>query len=132
MAKWFVNVLLGELKERSLSDTEADGTELGHLIRFVDQGDISSTAGKTVLAELFNQGGDANGHIERLGLRQVSDTGAIGEAIDAVLTANPDKVEAYQAGRKALFGFFVGQAMKATGGRANLKVVQEILREKLD
>ena len=98
VAKWFVNVLLGELKERSLADTQADGAELGHLIRFVDQGDISSTAGKAVLAELFNQGGMPTGTSRGI------HTGAIGEAIEG-LTANPDKVEAYQS--DVSFGFFV-------------------------
>jgi aspartyl-tRNA(Asn)/glutamyl-tRNA(Gln) amidotransferase subunit B len=83
--------------------------------------------------EIMLETGDAPSKIvEEKGLRQTSDTGAIDDEIDKILTANADKVAEYKAGKQALFGFFVGQTMKAMAGKANPQIVNERLRAKLD
>ncbi|MEE2789596.1 MAG: hypothetical protein VX589_19815 [Myxococcota bacterium] len=131
VAKWFVNVLLGELKERALHETRADGKALGVLVKRVSENVISSSAGKTVLAVLLETGGDVDGHIQQLGLAQVSDEAALTQTIDEIIEAFPEKVDAYRNGRTGLFGFFVGQCMKATGGRADPQVLKALLKDRL-
>ena len=81
---------------------------------------------------MFDTGKAAGDIVEEKGLKQVSDTGAIEAAVDAVISANPDKVAEYKGGKDKLFGFFMGQVMKATQGKANPGVVTEILKPKLD
>jgi len=80
---------------------------------------------------MWNGGGDADTVIEKKGLKQVTDTGAIEKVIDDVMAANPDNVAAYRGGKDKLFGFFVGQVMKATQGKANPAQVNELLKKKL-
>jgi aspartyl-tRNA(Asn)/glutamyl-tRNA(Gln) amidotransferase subunit B len=84
-----------------------------------------------VLEKMLESGDGAAAIVEREGLKQTSDTGAIEAAIDGILAANADKVEQYKAGKEALFGFFVGQTMKAMQGKANPGVVNELLKKKL-
>jgi aspartyl-tRNA(Asn)/glutamyl-tRNA(Gln) amidotransferase subunit B len=131
------NWLKGELlRELDAAGTPADESpvspeELGALVRAVEEGRISGKQGKDVLVEMFKTGKGANQTIEDLGLAQVSDAGEIEKIVADVLAANPQQLEAYRGGKEALFGFFVGQVMKASKGKANPKVVNELLKEKL-
>jgi Asp-tRNA(Asn)/Glu-tRNA(Gln) amidotransferase B subunit len=97
----------------------------------VDGGDISGGAERTVLAEMAREGGVPAEIVERRGLRQVSDAGALEPAVDAVLAANAGKAEEYRAGKTGLLGFFVGQVVRQSGGCANPALVREIVERKL-
>jgi aspartyl-tRNA(Asn)/glutamyl-tRNA(Gln) amidotransferase subunit B len=97
----------------------------------IDEAKISGKQGKDVLVAMFKTGKPAATIVEEQGLVQVSDTGEIDGLIDAVIAANPDPVAAYRSGKETLIGFFVGQVIKASKGKANPKIVNERLREKL-
>jgi aspartyl-tRNA(Asn)/glutamyl-tRNA(Gln) amidotransferase subunit B len=131
------NWLKGELlRELDAAGTDADASpvspeELGALVRAVEEGRISGKQGKDVLAEMFKTGKGAQAVIEEQGLAQVSDAGVIEKIVTDVLDANPQQLEQYRAGKETLFGFFVGQVLKASKGKANPKVVNELLKEKL-
>ncbi|MDT5296182.1 MAG: aspartyl-tRNA(Asn)/glutamyl-tRNA(Gln) amidotransferase subunit [Acidobacteriota bacterium] len=131
------NWLKGELlRELDAAGTDADASpvspeELGALVRAVEEGRISGKQGKDVLAEMFKTGKGAQAVIEEQGLAQVSDAGVIEKIVTDVLAANPQQLEQYRAGKETLFGFFVGQVLKASKGKANPKVVNELLKEKL-
>jgi aspartyl-tRNA(Asn)/glutamyl-tRNA(Gln) amidotransferase subunit B len=101
-------------------------------VRLIDEEKISGKQGKDVLVEMFKSGKTAQAIIEEKGLVQLSDTGQIDSLIDEVIDANPDQVASYRGGKEALFGFFVGQVIKASRGKANPKIVNERLREKLN
>ena len=103
----------------------------GALVKLIDDGAISGKQGKDVLVEMFASGKTAATVIEEKGLVQVSDAGEIDRVIDEVIAANAKQLEQYRAGKETLFGFFVGQVMKASKGKANPKIVNERLREKL-
>ena len=100
-------------------------------MRLIDEGKISGKQGKDVLVEMFKTGKAAQTIIEEQGLVQVSDTAEIDTLIENVIAANPDQVASYRSGKEALIGFFVGQVIKASKGKANPKVVNERLRAKL-
>jgi aspartyl-tRNA(Asn)/glutamyl-tRNA(Gln) amidotransferase subunit B len=104
---------------------------MGALLRLIDDGTISGKQGKDVLVEMFASGKSAAAIIAERGLVQVSDMGEIDRVIDEVIAASPKQLEQYRAGKETLFGFFVGQVMKASKGKANPKVVNERLKEKL-
>ena len=101
------------------------------MIDFEADGTVSGRIAKQVFETMFETGEDAGDIIKRQGLKQVSDSGAIEAEVDTVLAANPDQVAAYKGGKDKLMGFFVGQVMKATQGKANPQAVNEILRKKL-
>ena len=105
--------------------------ELGALVRLIDEGAISGKQGKDVLVEMYATGKAASAIVLERGLVQVSDASAIDPIIDEVIAASPQQLAQYRAGKETLFGFFVGQVMKASKGKANPKVVNERLREKL-
>ena len=130
-ARWMTNVLLAELKDADVADIATDGAAFGRLVALVDEGALSTTAAKEVLAELLTAGGEPAEILERRGLRQVSDTDALVAEIEAVLAANPGELASYRDGKTQLFGFFVGQVMRGSGGNANPKLVQQLLRERL-
>lgn len=132
-SNWIRSELLRELEAAGL-DAERSPVapeELGALVRVIDEGRISGKQAKDVLVEMFATGKSAAHIIEERGLAQVSDTGEIERIIDDVLAANPQQLEQYRAGKDALFGFFVGQVMKASKGKANPKVANELLKAKL-
>jgi glutaminyl-tRNA synthetase len=131
VANWIINDLITELKTQGINELAFDAGDLRKLIRLVEEGAISSSAGKTVLAELTEKGGDPEVIIESKGLRQISDAGALEPIVAAVIAANPDKVEAYHGGKTGLLGFFVGQVMGRSGGRANPALVKEMLESRL-
>ena len=101
------------------------------LLALVGDGTISGSAAKQVLEKMLETGDAPGVIVEREGLTQTSDTGAIEAAVDAILAANADKVEQYRAGKEALFGFFVGQTMKAMQGKGNPQLVNQVLKAKL-
>ena len=101
------------------------------LLRLLDEGVISGAGAKQALEDAFSSGDGIAAIVERRSLRQVSDAGALGAAVDEAIAANPDVVEKLRGGNQGVVGFLVGQVMKATGGTANPKVVQELLRERL-
>jgi len=106
--------------------------DLGELVKLVDADKISGKQGKEVLVEMFQTGKTAGSIIEERGMVQVSDTGEIDNIIDQVIASNPQQLEQYRAGKETLFGFFVGQVIKASKGKANPKVVNERLKSKLN
>ena len=132
-ANWVVAELFGALNRRgeSIADTPISPDEAAELLKLVADGTISGTIAKQVFEIMLETGEAPSRIVEERGLRQTSDTGAIDDAIDKVLADNADKVEQYKAGKEALFGFFVGQTMKAMAGKANPQVVNERLRAKL-
>ena len=100
-------------------------------MRLIDEAKISGKQGKDVLVEMFKTGKPAQAIIEEQGLVQLSDTSEIDALIDSVIAANPDQLASYRSGKETLFGFFVGQVIKASKGKANPKVVNERLRTRL-
>jgi aspartyl-tRNA(Asn)/glutamyl-tRNA(Gln) amidotransferase subunit B len=132
-ANWVVAELFGALNRRgeSITDTPISPEEAAELLKLVADGTISGTIAKQVFEIMLETGDAPSTIVDERGLKQTSDTGAIDAAVDKVLADNADKVAEYQAGKQALFGFFVGQVMKAMAGKANPQVVNERLRTKL-
>jgi len=130
---WLTVELPARLKgEVTLINSPVNAEKLGLLVKRIDDKTISGKAAKEVLDFLMeNEGTEVDATIEKLGLKQVTDTGAIEAMCDEIINANQDKVEQYKAGKEKLFGFFVGQVMKASKGSANPQVVNEILKVKL-
>jgi aspartyl-tRNA(Asn)/glutamyl-tRNA(Gln) amidotransferase subunit B len=136
-AKLCANWVMGEL-QRALNDSGMRVADcpvtppmLNGMLRRIDDNTISNKIAKTVFDAMWQSGKDADAIIEEQGLKQVTDTGAIEAAIDAVLAANPGQVEEYRAGKDKLMGFFVGQVMRATKGKANPAALNELLKKKL-
>jgi len=132
-ANWVVAELFGALNRLGKSIEECSVTPAGaaELLKLVADGTISNTIAKQVFEITLETGEGAAEIVDKRGLKQTSDTGAIDAAIDKVLADNADKVDQYKAGKEALFGFFVGQTMKAMAGKANPQLVNERLRAKL-
>ncbi|WP_297443856.1 Asp-tRNA(Asn)/Glu-tRNA(Gln) amidotransferase subunit GatB [Sulfurimonas sp.] len=130
---WLTVELLGRLKgEINLSNSPVNAVKLGFLVKRIDDKTISGKAAKEVLDYLMeNEEVTVDDAIDTLGLKQVTDTGAIEAICNEIISANPEKVTQYQGGKEKLFGFFVGQVMKASKGSANPQVVNEILKAKL-
>ena len=105
-------------------------TQLGSIIDLIASGAISGKIAKDVFEIVWSDGGDPAEIVEKRGLKQVTDTGAIEKAVDAIIAANPDKVEQVKA-KPAMLGWFVGQVMKSTGGKANPQAVNDALKKKL-
>ena len=137
--KTAVNFMMGEiaayLKENKIeiSDTKLTPQNLAELISLIEKGTISNNTGKQILIEdMITSGETASSVVERKGLSQISDEGAIREIVKTVINANPAQVAAYRNGKTNLLGFFVGQVMKETKGRANPKSVNEIVKQFLE
>ncbi|MDO8454555.1 MAG: Asp-tRNA(Asn)/Glu-tRNA(Gln) amidotransferase subunit GatB [Sulfurimonas sp.] len=129
---WLTTELQGRLKgEMNITNSPVNAEKLGHLVKRIEDGTISGKAAKEVLDFLMENESDVDSVIDTLGLKQVSDTGAIEAICDAVIAANPDKAEEYRSGKDKLFGFFVGQVMKESKGSANPQTVNELLKAKL-
>ncbi|MBL8557213.1 MAG: Asp-tRNA(Asn)/Glu-tRNA(Gln) amidotransferase subunit GatB [Hyphomonadaceae bacterium] len=131
-ANWVTQELFGALNklEKTLGESPVSAKQLGGLIDLMSDGTINGKIAKDVFAKMLESGDDAGVIVERDGLRQVTDTGAIEKAIDDLIAANPDKVAEVKEKPK-MFGWWVGQTMKATGGKANPAVVNELLKKKL-
>ncbi|MDG1436279.1 MAG: Asp-tRNA(Asn)/Glu-tRNA(Gln) amidotransferase subunit GatB [Rickettsiaceae bacterium] len=134
VANWLSSELFGRLNKNSmsLSECKITPTMLRDLVSLIEKGTISGKIAKTVFEEMFDSGNSAEQIVKDKGLVQVSDRGSIEPIIDEVIAANSDSVEAYRGGKDKLFGFFVGQVMKKTGGKASPSMVNELLKEKLD
>jgi aspartyl-tRNA(Asn)/glutamyl-tRNA(Gln) amidotransferase subunit B len=132
-ANWVMGDLFGALNRLGLEigQSPVSAEQLGALLDLIADGTISGRLAKDVFAEMVASGADPGAVIEAKGLRQVTDSGAIEAAIDTVLAAQADKVAEYRAGRDKLYGFFVGQIMRATEGKANPALVNQLLRKKL-
>ena len=132
-ANWVINELLGALNkdEKRLKDSPISAKQLGGLIALITDSTISGKIAKDVFAEMYKTGHDANKIVAEKGLKQVTDTGEIKAIIDKVIVDNPDNVAKYKGGKDKLFGFFVGQVMRETSGKANPAMVNELLKEKL-
>ncbi|MDP9096201.1 MAG: Asp-tRNA(Asn)/Glu-tRNA(Gln) amidotransferase GatCAB subunit B, partial [Pseudomonadota bacterium] len=104
---------------------------LGEMIDLIADGTISGRLAKDVFAAMVETGESPAAIVDSRGLRQVTDTGAIEAAVDQVLAANPDKLAEFRAGKDKLFGFFVGQVMKAMAGKGNPALVNDVLRARL-
>lgn len=132
-ANWLTSELFGALNKlgKGLDNSPVSPEAGAELLGLVGNGTISGSIAKQVLEKMLETGDRAGVIVEREGLKQNSDTGAIEAVIDTVLAANADKVEQYRGGKEALFGFFVGQTMKAMQGKANPGVINELLKKKL-
>ena len=128
---------LGELaaalrkSDLEIADSPVDAHRLAGLIKRIKDQTISGTIAKQVFEAMWRGEGDADGIIAAKGLRQITDSGAIEAMIDEIIAANPAQVEQFRAGKEKVLGFFVGQVMKATQGKANPKKVNALLRERL-
>ena len=133
-ANWMSVELFGALNKAGidLAQSPVSPEQLGGLVDLISDGSISGKIAKEVFAEMFETGKDAKQVVDEKGLKQVSDEGAIISMIDKVLASNQDKVDEYRSGKDKLFGFFVGQVMKASKGQANPGMVNQILKQKLD
>jgi len=135
-ANWIMGDLLRFYKDsnadlKDLSESPVSPKMLAEMIALVEKGTISGKIAKTVMEEMYKTGRQAQQIIEEQGLIQISDTGEIEKIVDKVIEENPKSVEQYRAGKTGTLGFFVGQVMKATGGRANPQAVNDLLRKKL-
>jgi len=133
-ANWVITELFGALNKggHDIDASPITAAQLGGLIDLIADDTISGRIAKDVFAEMYATGRDADAIVEEKGLRQVTDTGAIAGVIDEVLAEQADKVAEYRSGKDKLFGFFVGQVMKKTQGKANPKLVNEALAGKLN
>jgi aspartyl-tRNA(Asn)/glutamyl-tRNA(Gln) amidotransferase subunit B len=132
-ANWVINELFGRLNKegRDIEHSPVSAAQLGGLVDLISAGTISGKIAKDLFEILWTEGGDPAEIVEARGMKQVTDTGAIEKAIDEIIAANPDKVEQAKA-KPSMLGWFVGQVMKGTGGKANPAAVNEILKKKLD
>ena len=134
VANWIMGPLLGLLKtgNQTIDQSPVSAGDLAQLLKLIAEEVISGKIAKTVFEEMAAGGKPARVIVEEQGLAQVSDSDSIEQRIDKIIAAHPDEVARFQEGHKKLMGFFVGQVMKATQGKANPKVVNQILRAKLD
>jgi aspartyl-tRNA(Asn)/glutamyl-tRNA(Gln) amidotransferase subunit B len=133
-ANWTASEYFGALNrlELTIDRSPVGPAQAAELLKLVGDGTLSTTLAKQVFEIMLDTGEGAGEIVEKRGLKQTSDTGEIDTKVDEVLAANADKVAEYKSGKQQLFGFFVGQVMKAMGGKANPKIVNERLRAKLD
>ena len=131
LASWIVNELARETKERPLAELPITPTSLAQLVGLIADGKISGKIAKDVFAVLVEEGGDPRAIVERRGLEQVTDRDALASAVAEVVAAHAGETARYRDGETKLLGFFVGRVMAATGGKANPKLANELLREEL-
>ncbi len=133
IANWILNELLGKLNEEGIeiSKSPVKPEHIAELVELIDSGVISGKIGKEVFEEVFKTGKSPKQIVEEKGLKQVSDEGEIRKIVEEVVSSHPAEVEKFKAGNTKLMGFFVGQVMKATKGKANPKIVNKILNELL-
>jgi aspartyl-tRNA(Asn)/glutamyl-tRNA(Gln) amidotransferase subunit B len=131
-ANWVINDLLGALNKagKGIEETPVSPAQLGAILDLIREGTISGKIAKDLFEIAWNEGGDPRAIVEKRGMKQVTDTGAIEKAVDEIIAANPDKVEQAKA-KPTLAGWFVGQVMKATGGKANPQAVNDLVKAKL-
>ncbi|HEX2206146.1 MAG TPA: glutamine--tRNA ligase/YqeY domain fusion protein [Longimicrobium sp.] len=131
VANWVIHELPREQGGRTLENLPFSGRELGELAALVEDGTISVAGGRQILAEMVKNGGEPRALVDALGVRQVSDPGALAPIVDQVIAANAAKADEYRAGKTSLLGMFVGQVMRQSGGKANPALVSQLVRERL-
>ncbi|MGI9350302.1 MAG: Asp-tRNA(Asn)/Glu-tRNA(Gln) amidotransferase subunit GatB [Rhizobiaceae bacterium] len=131
-ANWVINNLLGKLNEedKEIDESPVSPKQIGGIIDLIKEGTISGQIAKDLFEIIWDEGGEPSEVVEARGMKQVTDTGAIEAAVDEVIAANPDQVQK-AIEKPKLAGWFVGQVMKATGGKANPQAVQQMVKEKL-
>ena len=131
-ANWVINELFGRLNKEGLSieNSPVSADQLGGIVDLIGDGTISGKLAKDLFEIIWTEGGDPRQVVEARGMKQVTDTGAIESAVDAIIASNPDKVAQAQA-KPTMLGWFVGQVMKQTGGKANPQAVNDVLKSKL-
>jgi aspartyl-tRNA(Asn)/glutamyl-tRNA(Gln) amidotransferase subunit B len=131
-ANFLINELFGRLNKegKGIASSPVSAAQLGAIVDLIADGTISGKIAKELFEIVFTEGGDPRAIVETRGMKQVTDTGAIEAAVDAIIAANPDKVEQVQA-KPTMLGWFVGQVMKQTGGKANPQAVNDLLKAKL-
>ena len=132
-ANWVMGDLAYSLKEagKTITQSPIAAPALGELIQLITSGELSGKLAKEVFVKMFATGDSARAIVDREGLKQISDTGAIEKIIDEVLAANPKQVDQYKSGKTTVIGFLVGQIMKASKGQANPATVNDLLKQKL-
>jgi aspartyl-tRNA(Asn)/glutamyl-tRNA(Gln) amidotransferase subunit B len=132
-SNWVASELFGALNRlgKSIDESPVSPSQAAELLSLVADGTLSGSLAKQVFEIMLETGGDPSKIVEERGLKQTSDTGAIEKVIAEIMAANEDKVADYRGGKDKLFGFFVGQVMKAMQGKANPQVVNELLRKTL-
>jgi aspartyl-tRNA(Asn)/glutamyl-tRNA(Gln) amidotransferase subunit B len=131
-ANWVINELFGRLNKegKDVTTSPVSADQLGAIVDLISNGTISGKMAKDLFEIVFTEGGDPLQIVEQRGMKQVTDTGAIEAAVDAVLAANPDKAEQAKT-KPGMLGWFVGQVMKETGGKANPQSVSDLLKAKI-
>ena len=131
-ANWVINELFGRLNKegKDIEHSPVSAMQLGAILDLIANGTISGKIAKDVFEIVWSEGGDPAEIVEKRGLKQVTDTGAIEKAVDEIIAKNPDKVAQAKA-KPTMIGWFVGQVMKASGGKANPQAVNDILKAKL-
>ncbi len=132
-ANWVISELLGSLNksDHDISESPISSAQLGKLVARIADNTISGKIAKTIFEALWNQEGDVDEIIEKRGLKQVTDSGAIEKLVDEIIAANPQQLADYRSGKDKLFGYFVGQAMKLSGGTLNPQQLNDLLKKKL-
>jgi glutaminyl-tRNA synthetase len=130
-ANWIVNVVLGEVKSTAIAALPFRGRHIGELVKLIDEGAITSRIARDVFAEMLRSGEAPAAIVEKKGLSAMDDRDQLAAIVDRVVAASPQKVEEYRAGKKGLIGFFTGNVMRETGGRADPRMVKEMLEERL-
>ncbi len=131
-ANWVINELFGRLNKegKTIATSPISAKQLGAIVDLISANTISGKIAKDLFEIVWTEGGDPNAIVEQRGMKQVTDTGAIEKAVDEIIAANPDKVEQAKA-KPTMLGWFVGQVMKQTGGKANPQAVNDLLKQKL-
>ncbi|MDI9549915.1 MAG: glutamine--tRNA ligase, partial [Chloroflexota bacterium] len=131
VANWVTNEVLRELKGMELAELPFGGSAVGKLVKLIDQGTISATIGKEVFAAMLEGGGSPEQIVRERGLEQIADAAHLEPIVAQVVAANADKAEQYRSGKIGLLGFFIGQVMRATQGKANPQLVQSLVEREL-
>ena len=131
-ANWVINELAGRLNRegKDIAAAPVSATQLGDILDLIADGTISGKIAKDVFEIVWNEGGDPRAIVEQRGLKQVTDLSAIEKLVDEIIAKNPDKVEQVKA-KPNMLGWFVGQVMKASGGKANPQAVNDLLKKKI-
>ncbi|MDP2157056.1 MAG: Asp-tRNA(Asn)/Glu-tRNA(Gln) amidotransferase GatCAB subunit B, partial [Nitrospirota bacterium] len=133
VSNWMMGELMKLLNEenRSIEDCRIKPPQLADMLKLIDNGIISGKIAKTVFDEMYKTGKDAAEIVKEKGLIQISDSSEIEKIVDEILAKSPKEIERFKAGDEKLIGFFVGQAMKATKGKANPQMLNDLLKKKL-
>jgi aspartyl-tRNA(Asn)/glutamyl-tRNA(Gln) amidotransferase subunit B len=130
-ANWVAGDLMGALKGRDITESPVSAERLGELVSLIGSGELSGKLAKDIFAKMYASGESARAIVDREGVRQISDSDALGKIVDEVIAGNPKQVEQYKSGKTAVIGFLVGQVMKASKGQANPGAVNELLKQRL-